>query len=113
MTTDEVRRFFVTQQMLGGVCWLSVVVETREWEQSGWLCFCVFFREMSMALERKEARIVSDRCVEAVFLVILFPASVQGELRYSRSRSWSITRELRKVMLNFFIGGLYFFYTVL
>lgn len=102
VTTDEVWRFFVTQQMLGGVCWLSLVVETREWEQSGWLCFCVLSRQMSAALERKEVRIVSNRRVEAIFLVIVLAASVQGEPRYSRSRSWRTTREEEKVMSHFF-----------
>lgn len=109
MTTDEVQCFFVTQQMLGGVCWLSVVVETREWEQSGWLCFCVLSRQMSTALERKEVKIVSKRRVKAIFPVILLPSSVQGEARYSSSRSCT-TREARKVMLHFFIGGVHFFY---
>lgn len=71
--TDDVRCFFVTQQMLGGVCWLWVVIETREWEQSGWLRFCVFPRQMSAALERKEVRTVSNRRVEAIHLVIPFP----------------------------------------
>lgn len=56
--------------MLGGVCWLWVVIETREWEQSGWLCFCVFPRRVSAALERKEVRTVSN---VAIRLVILLP----------------------------------------
>lgn len=59
-------------------------------------------RQMSAALERKEVRIVSNRHVEAIHLVILFPTSVQGEARrYSRSRRRSATREARKVMLHF------------
>ena len=49
-----------------------MVIETREWEQSGWLRFCVFPRQMSAAHERKEVRTVSGRRAEAIHLVIPF-----------------------------------------
>ena len=66
--TDKVQCFFVTQQMLGGVCWLRVAIEAREWEQSGWLCLLCLSQQIS-ALERKEVRIMSERRVEAIHLV--------------------------------------------
>lgn len=50
-------------------------------------------QQMSAALERKEVGTVSNRRVEAIHLVTLFLAPVQGEpRRYSGSRRKSATR---------------------
>lgn len=68
--TDEVRCFFVTQQMLGGVGWLWVVIETGEKRaEAAGAGSLRLSQQMSAALEGKEVRTVSNRRVAAIHLL--------------------------------------------
>lgn len=83
--------------MLGGVCWLRVIIEMREWEQSGWLRFCVLYpSNVSGACERKEVRTMSNRRVEAIHLVIL-SSLFQGESEKLTSGAEMSLKTLRRL----------------
>lgn len=97
--TDEVRCFFVTQQMLSR----SVLALSGYWDGgvgAKWLAplLCLSW-QMSAALERKEFRTVSNRRVEAIHLVLWLFVKVNTNIL---GQGWRVPWEKEVGQIPFF-----------